>query len=126
MLQSHVGAQELEPGVDGWLSRLRPSWVRQTRQRAGAAAILESLDPAVVGRGVDGVITTWNTGAERLYGYSAEEMIGQRFEIIVPSARRRWEAERVSASAPLRSSSVITRSRRASSACCTITTAGAL
>jgi PAS domain S-box-containing protein len=98
MLQSHVGAQELEPGVDGWLSRLRPSRVRQTRQRADAAAILESLDPAVVGRGVDGVITTWNTGAERLYGYSAEEMIGQRFEIIVPSARRRWEAEAVKAS----------------------------
>jgi two-component system CheB/CheR fusion protein len=56
------------------------------------------LDPAVVGRGVDGVSTTWNTGAERLYGYSAEEMIGQRFEIIVPSARRRWEAEAVKAS----------------------------
>jgi two-component system cell cycle sensor histidine kinase/response regulator CckA len=40
------------------------------------AAIIEASEDAIVSRTIDGVITTWNPGAERLFGYTAEEMIG--------------------------------------------------
>jgi len=63
------------------------------RAHALSAAIIESLDHAVIGRGADDVIQTWNPGAERLYGYAAEEAIGLSFELLVPAPRRRSEAE---------------------------------
>jgi len=40
----------------------------------------------VVGRGLDGVIRIWNSGAERLYGYVADEIIGRSFDVILPGA----------------------------------------
>ncbi len=51
------------------------------------AAIVESSDDAVVGKNMDGIITSWNAGAERLYGYTADEAIGKPFSILVPSDR---------------------------------------
>jgi PAS domain S-box-containing protein len=59
------------------------------RQRAEAAlgrvaAIVRSSDDAILSKTVDGVITHWNTGAERLYGYAAEEAIGQPVSLIMP------------------------------------------
>src|SRR5947208_14295102 len=48
------------------------------------AAIVESSDDAIIGTTLDGVITSWNKGAEKLFGYSAEEMRGHSFMIIVP------------------------------------------
>ncbi len=53
--------------------------------RKQLAAIVESSDDAIIGRTLDGVIFSWNGGAERLYGYRAEEMIGQSLARIVPS-----------------------------------------
>jgi len=41
------------------------------------AAIIESSDDAILGKSLDGIITSWNAGAERIYGYSAQEIIGQ-------------------------------------------------
>ena len=41
------------------------------------AAIIESSDDAIVGKNLDGVIVSWNRGAERMYGYSASEAIGR-------------------------------------------------
>jgi diguanylate cyclase (GGDEF)-like protein/PAS domain S-box-containing protein len=57
------------------------------------SAVIESLDLAVIGRGRDGVIQSWNAAAERLYGYTAEEVLGLSFELLVPANRRRPEAE---------------------------------
>ncbi len=48
------------------------------------AAIVESSDDAIIGKTLDGVITTWNGGAERLYGYSAREVIGWPIALIMP------------------------------------------
>jgi PAS domain S-box-containing protein len=48
------------------------------------AAIVESSDDGIIGKDVNGIITTWNKGAERLYGYSAEEAIGKSVAILIP------------------------------------------
>ena len=51
---------------------------------ARVAAIVESSDDAIIGKTLDGVITTWNGGAEWLYGYSALEVIGRPIGLIIP------------------------------------------
>ncbi|MGB7328953.1 MAG: chemotaxis protein CheB [Rubripirellula sp.] len=48
------------------------------------SAIVQSTDDAIIGQDLDGVITSWNAGAERLYGYSPDEAIGQHVSILVP------------------------------------------
>ncbi len=55
--------------------------------RLRLAAIVESSDDAIVGKDLDGGILSWNTGAERLYGYSAEEAEGKNISILVPGDR---------------------------------------
>jgi PAS domain S-box-containing protein len=51
------------------------------------AAIVESSDDAIVGLNLDGLIQTWNSGAQKLYGYAALEVMGKPFSILVPSER---------------------------------------
>ena len=55
--------------------------------RAHLAAIVESSDDAIVGKGLDGIVTSWNRGAERIFGYTAEEMIGQPILRLFPPDR---------------------------------------
>jgi PAS domain S-box-containing protein len=57
---------------------------RAIEARLRLAAIVESSDDAIIGKTLDGMITSWNQGAERLYGYTAEEMVGKPLAILVP------------------------------------------
>jgi two-component system, cell cycle sensor histidine kinase and response regulator CckA len=83
----------------GGLSRLIPAIERELREAkarrertaaleklAYLAAIVDSAEEAIIGQNMEGIITTWNTGAARLYGYSAVEAIGQPAMVIVPEA----------------------------------------
>src|SRR4029077_1867934 len=54
---------------------------------ARLVALVESSDDAIVGKTLEGVITSWNHGAENLFGYTAEEMIGHSVSRIVPPDR---------------------------------------
>src|SRR5690606_1090853 len=50
-------------------------------------AIIQSSDDAIVAKDLDGIISEWNSGAERLFGYTAEEAIGRPVAMLVPSDR---------------------------------------
>jgi diguanylate cyclase (GGDEF)-like protein/PAS domain S-box-containing protein len=60
---------------------------RENEARLQLAAVVESSDDAIIGRSLDGVIISWNSGAERLYGYTAEEVVGEYGFILVPPER---------------------------------------
>jgi PAS domain S-box-containing protein len=51
------------------------------------AAIVESSDDGIVGKDLDGIITEWNKGAERIYGYLAEEVVGKSISLLAPPDR---------------------------------------
>jgi diguanylate cyclase (GGDEF)-like protein/PAS domain S-box-containing protein len=52
------------------------------------AAIVESSDDAIIAKTLDGTVLTWNPGAQRLYGYPAEEMVGRSITMLVPPDRQ--------------------------------------
>jgi two-component system CheB/CheR fusion protein len=58
------------------------------RELAKLAAIVESTDDAILSKDPDGVILSWNRGAEELYGYAPVEAIGQHVSLLVPPERR--------------------------------------
>lgn len=65
---------------------------RAEETRLRLAAIVESSDDGIVSTTLDGIIMSWNTGAERVYGYSASEMLGQQVQLLLPPDRRHEEA----------------------------------
>ena len=60
---------------------------------ARLAAIIESSDDAIVSKTLEGVITSWNKGAERIFGWTAEEVTGKPITIIIPQERLAEEPE---------------------------------
>jgi diguanylate cyclase (GGDEF)-like protein/PAS domain S-box-containing protein len=55
------------------------------------AAIIQSSEDAIISKGLDGVVISWNEGAERIFGYSAEEMVGRQLITIFPPEKFREE-----------------------------------
>jgi len=57
------------------------------------ASIVETSDDAIVSKDLDGIITSWNRGAERIFGYTAKEAVGQPITILIPVDRQSEERE---------------------------------
>jgi PAS domain S-box-containing protein len=63
--------------------------LRQTEQQLRfLASIVQSSDDAIVSKNLDGIITSWNKGAERIFGYTAEEAVGRPITVIIPQDRQ--------------------------------------
>ncbi|HEX5166834.1 MAG TPA: PAS domain S-box protein, partial [Thermomicrobiales bacterium] len=61
--------------------------VRAIRANARLATIVESSADAIVGKTLDAIVTSWNPAAERLYGYTAREMVGRSVALLIPPDR---------------------------------------
>ena len=66
---------------------------RAERARSNLAAIIDSSDDGIIGHDLDGLITSWNSSAERMFGFTEAEALGQPTALIVPVGRREDEPE---------------------------------
>jgi two-component system, chemotaxis family, CheB/CheR fusion protein len=89
--ETPAGARTEGPvGPDGVVLTLTDiSALEQARAKlAQLSAIVESSDDAIISSTLDGIITSWNNGASRLYGYSADDVIGRHVSFLSPPDRR--------------------------------------
>jgi len=103
-LAAGAAAAALNLGCLGWLvgravrgarvgEAARAEAGRQQQQLALSAAVVEGSGDAILSTGLDGVIRTWNRGAQRILGYTADEAIGRPISLIVPESRAPEEAD---------------------------------
>jgi PAS domain S-box-containing protein len=64
---------------------------RAEAARNNLLAIVEGSQDAIISKNLEGVVTSWNRGAQRIYGYSAEEMVGRNLTVLLPKDRLREE-----------------------------------
>ena len=76
------------------IQRLRSDEERRRAEQASRllASIIETSDDAIVSKDLNGIVTSWNQGAERIFGYTAEEMIGRPITTLIPEDRSNEEA----------------------------------
>jgi PAS domain S-box-containing protein len=82
-----------EAGVHRKLLDSEAALERAERLANLLASIVESSEDAIVSKNLDGIITTWNKAAERIFGYSAHEAIGQPITLVIPEDRQSEERE---------------------------------
>lgn len=75
-----VSAEQVRTQVDNAIAKNHRLQIEQSR----LAAIVESSDDAILGATLDGTITDWNAGAERIFGYTHDEIVGKSVQILVP------------------------------------------
>ena len=93
-----LSALDTEQGILAFAAVRDVTQRRQAAQSAAQlAAIIQSSHDAVIGKTLDQVITSWNPGAERLYGYTAAEVTGRHIEVLIPAGDREREAAVVAA-----------------------------
>lgn len=78
-----------------WWTASNISWHAQSAATVGQrlSAIIESSDDAIVSKTLDGVIQSWNSGAEHTFGYSASEAVGRHISLIIPPERLDEESD---------------------------------
>jgi PAS domain S-box-containing protein len=64
---------------------------RSEMQRFHLAAIVDSSSDAIVGKTLDGIVTSWNDGAHRMFGYTSAEMVGKSITLLIPTGREHEE-----------------------------------
>jgi PAS domain S-box-containing protein len=69
------------------LVRAKKDPTRDTVAKLYPAAIVEASDDAIIGKTLDGTIVSWNKGAEKMYGYKAEEVLGHSIAILLPPGK---------------------------------------
>jgi len=82
---SHVETGDLLIGIEAAREREQRELALENAQRM--AAIIEDSDDAIISKTPEGKITFWNPAAERMYGYSSQEVIGRSIDIIIPVER---------------------------------------
>jgi len=87
VLKENLG--RLVPAVNRELRAAQERRIRHQVEAATAylASIVASCNDAIVGKTLDGTVLSWNAGAERIYGYTASEMIGRSVSVLIPSYR---------------------------------------
>ena len=82
-----IGLGLLELGSETLLSSAIQDITERTRTEqlaAHLATLVEASDDAIIGKTMDGTIISWNKGAEKIYGYKAEEVLGQSISVLIP------------------------------------------
>jgi PAS domain S-box-containing protein len=100
--QADSGEPQLQGGVLVFRDVTHQRAAMQSTARL--AAIVAASEDAILSQSVEGVITSWNAAAERLYGYSAQEVVGRHFGLLAAEQRRdevRAAAEKVRAGEPV-------------------------